>query len=309
MSAASAPGLCGKRILVTGPTGQVGLPIALALAARNEVWGIARFSAPAERQRLEQAGVTCVVCDLATSDFRDLPTDFDYVLNFAVARGGNEDWDRDLAANGEAVGLLVAHCRGITAFFHCSSTAVYEPAGTHPLRETDALGDSHRSMFPTYSIAKIVSEVAARTAAREYGVPTVIARLNVPYGDNGGWPWYHLQFMRAGQAIPLHPDRPNLYNPIHEDDLIRHIPRLLEVASVPATIVNWAGAQTSTEEWCGYLGELTGLEPAFEETSWALPSITIDTTRMHELIGPAEVDWHDGFRRMVQARMPSLLRG
>ena len=85
--------------------------------------------------------------------------------------------------------------------------------------------------------------------------------------------------------------------------------RLLEVASVPATIVNWAGAQTSTEEWCGYLGELTGLEPAFEETSWALPSITIDTTRMHELIGPAEVDWHDGFRRMVQARMPSLLRG
>ena len=64
----------------------------------------------------------------------------------SVLRGGNEHWDRDLAANGEAVGLLVAHCRDMTAFFHCSSTAVYEPAGSHRLRESDALGDSHRSI-------------------------------------------------------------------------------------------------------------------------------------------------------------------
>ncbi len=34
----------GKRILVTGPTSTVGLPVAIDLAARNEVWGIARFA-------------------------------------------------------------------------------------------------------------------------------------------------------------------------------------------------------------------------------------------------------------------------
>ena len=34
----------GTKILITGPTGQVASPIAQALAADNEVWGIARFT-------------------------------------------------------------------------------------------------------------------------------------------------------------------------------------------------------------------------------------------------------------------------
>jgi len=46
----------GSKILITGPTGQVAAPIARALAADNEVWGIARFTNPATRESLEQAG-------------------------------------------------------------------------------------------------------------------------------------------------------------------------------------------------------------------------------------------------------------
>ena len=34
----------GKKILVTGPTGQVAFPLACTLAKKNEVWGAARFS-------------------------------------------------------------------------------------------------------------------------------------------------------------------------------------------------------------------------------------------------------------------------
>src|ERR1700730_2829378 len=113
----------GTKILVTGPTSQVALPVTLALAASNDVWGIDRFSDPDARQRLDDAGVTCVATDLATTDFAALPRDFDYVLNFAVAKGGDDDWDRDFAANAESVGLLIAHCSGATAFLHCSSTA------------------------------------------------------------------------------------------------------------------------------------------------------------------------------------------
>ena len=178
----------------------------------------------------------------------------------------------------------------------------------HPLVETDPLGDNHRAMFPTYSLAKIAAEVVARTAAREHGVPTTIARLNVPYGDNGGWPAYHVMFMQAQMPIPLHPEKPNLFNPIHEDDLIRQLPKLLEVASVPATIVNWGGEPASIEEWCAYLGELTGLDPKFEETPATIGSVTIDRTRMHDLIGAAKVDWKDGMRRLVEARFPDLVK-
>jgi hypothetical protein len=58
------------RILVTGPTGQVALPVTLALAERNDVIGIARFRDAEARAQLEATGVSCVEADLATGDFR-----------------------------------------------------------------------------------------------------------------------------------------------------------------------------------------------------------------------------------------------
>ena len=73
-------------------------------------------------------------------------------------------WDVDLAANAEAAGLLMAHCRDATAWLHCSSTGVYQPAGLHPLTETDTLGDNHRVIMETYSISKIAAEAVARLA-------------------------------------------------------------------------------------------------------------------------------------------------
>jgi nucleoside-diphosphate-sugar epimerase len=301
--------LSGTKVLVTGPTGQVALPLTLSLAVDNDVWGVARFTDTAARERLEAAGVTCVVADLATTDFSELPTDFDYVLNLAVAKGGDADWDRDLAANGESIALLMARTTP-KAFLHCSSTAVYQHVGpSHALVETDPLGDNHRAMFPTYSLAKISAEVVARAAAREHGVPTTIARLNVPYGDNGGWPGWHLEFMKAGIPITLHPERPNLFNPIHEDDIFATVPRLLAAASVPATIVNWGGEAASIEEWCAFMGELTGLEPVFEETPGTIGSVFVDLTKLHELGGDTAVAWRDGIRRMVTARHPELLQG
>lgn len=299
--------LSGAKILVTGPTGQVALPLTLGLAADNDVWGVARFRDAAARERLEAAGVTCVTADLATTDFSEVPTDFDVVLNLAVAKGNDADWDRDFAANGESIALLVARTTP-KALLHCSSTAVYQHVGPHhALVETDPLGDNHRAMFPTYSLAKIAAEVVARAAAREHGVPTTIARLNVPYGDNGGWPGWHLEFMLAGHPISLHPERPNLFDPIHDDDILRTVPGLLDAASVPATIVNWGGPSASIEEWCAFLGELTGLEPTFEETAATIGSVHVDLTKMAALVGEARVGWQDGMRRMVEARHPELL--
>jgi UDP-glucuronate 4-epimerase len=296
----------GSKILITGPTGQVATPIARALAADNEVWGIARFTDAPAYEGLEKAGVRCETVNLAAGDFTGLQSDFDYVLNLAVAKSG--DWDEDLGANAESVGLLMAHCRGAKAFLHCSSTAVYDPPDDKPRTERAALGDNHKVMFPTYSISKIAGEVVARSMARALGVPTTIARLNLPYGDNGGWPYFHMEMILAGIPIPVPPGGPARYNPIHEDDIIATIPKLLEVASVPATTVNWAGDQTvSLQQWCTYLGSLVGREPAFEESEQTLRGVPTDVTRMRELIGGTTVDWHDGMRRMASKFHPELV--
>jgi UDP-glucuronate 4-epimerase len=295
----------GSRILVTGPASQVALPLVRALAARNEVFGVARFGRAADRDAVEALGAKPVAADLA-DDLAAVPADVDYVLHFAVVKSG--DFGYDLRVNAEGSARLLAHCRGAKAFLHVSSTAVYEYAGHESRGEDAPLGDNHRVMFPTYSIAKIAAESTVRFAAREFGVPTTIARLSVPYGDNGGWPWWHLMMMKAGAPIPVHTEQPNLYNPLHEDDYIEHVPKLLKAATVPATTVNWGGSEAvSIEDWTAYLGELTGLEPKLEPTEQAFGSLQLDLTRMHGLLGPTRVRWRDGIRRMVKARNPELL--
>jgi UDP-glucuronate 4-epimerase len=299
----------GKRILITGPTGQVAKPVTLALAKENDVTGLARFTDQAARAELEAAGVTCIPVDLAKGDFSAVPSDVDYVLNLAVTK--TKSFDNDLAANAEATGLLMSHCRNATAFLHCSSTAVYQANGHHAFIETDELGDNHRvpgmAFMPTYSICKIAAEAMARFGAREYGLPTTIARLNVPYGDNGGWPWMHLEQVLAGQPVAVHIDEPSVYNPIHEDDIIATIPKLLAAASVPATIVNWGGdTAVSIEEWSTYLGELVGKPATFVKTDQTLESVTVDLTKQHALLGRSTVDWRDGMRRMVQTFHPEI---
>ena len=161
-------------------------------------------------------------------------------------------------------------------------------------------------MMPTYSISKIAAEAVVRTTCRLFEVPTTIARLNVPYGDGGGWPAFHLALMLAGRAVPVRPDGPSRFNPIHEDDIVATLPAMLEAASVPATIVNWGGdEESSIEAWCEYMGELVGVEPQFERTTNTIGGIPTDNTKRLALVGPTSVGWKDGLRRMVEAQTSS----
>ena len=295
----------GARILVTGPTSQVAAPVIRSLAADNHVYGLARLRRDEDRARVEALGAEPIAADLA-GPLDGVPDDVDYVLHFAVVKSG--DFPYDLRVNAEGSARLLAHCRGARGFLHVSSTAVYAYAGHEPRREESPLGDNHRSMFPTYSIAKIAAESTVRFAAEAFGVPTLIARLSVPYGDEGGWPWWHLMMMKAGQPIPVHPEAPNVYNPLHEDDYTAHVPRLLDAAQLPAATLNWGGSEpASIEAWTAYLCELTGLEAKLEKTDRAFGSLETDLTRMHALLGPTKVPWRDGIRRMVEARNPELL--
>jgi UDP-glucuronate 4-epimerase len=298
-------GLVGRKILVTGATSQVGLPVVRALAGDNDVFGLARFRKAEERERVEALGAKTIAVDLANGSFDEVPRDFDTVLNFAVVKTG--DFAYDLEANAEGAGRLMSHCRDTKAFVHCSSAGVYEYAGHELLTEDAPLGDNHRAMLPTYSLCKIAAETVVRFAAREWQIPTVIARFSVPYGDNGGWPWFHLMMMRGGAPVPIHADAPNLFNPIHEDDYIAQLPRLIDLASTPASVINWGGPQSSIEEWCGILGELTGLEPRFEQTDKTIGSVTLDLTRMKQALGEPRVALRDGLDRMVRALNPELL--
>ena len=71
------------KILVTGASGNIGLPLVEYFAPDNDVWAIARFTDPTARGRLDAAGATTVAVDLGTDDLDGLPDDFDHVIHLA----------------------------------------------------------------------------------------------------------------------------------------------------------------------------------------------------------------------------------
>jgi UDP-glucuronate 4-epimerase len=246
---------------------------------------------------------------LVEPDMSAVPTDFAYVLNFSLMK--TNDWGRDLDGNAGGTATLMHHCRTAKAFLHCSSTSVYQPDGHRVFTEDDPLGDNHRvwPFLATYSINKIAAEAMARWCARQLDLPTVIARLNVPYGDAGCWPLMHLDAILAGEPVAVHVDAPSVYNPIHNDDVVATLPALLGAASVPATVVNWGGQDAvSIEEWSTYLGSLVGIAPTFLHTDQTIQSVSPDVTKMLAITGPLSVHWKDGFRRMVETHAPGPRR-
>ena len=186
----------------------------------------------------------------------------------------------------------------------CSTGSIYGYQGRRPLRETDPPGVPLR---PNYSFSKIAAEAVCTWVAGRYGVPLTIIRICSTYGPEGGAPADRLDAMLAGKPIRLHPDKPNNYNPIYEDDYVELGIRAMEVADTPPVVVNWAGSETvSVEDYCAYMGELVGVEPIIEYTPDAHTPLWPDVTRMHEVLGRTKVPWREGFRRMIAARHPEI---
>jgi nucleoside-diphosphate-sugar epimerase len=300
-----------EKILVTGPAGQIAFPLCEYLAKDNEVWGIARFSEEGSRERVEAAGVTTRVVDLARGDYaaNGVPDDFTYVLHLATFQGGGADYDYAISVNAEGTGLLLQHCRTAKAALVMSTQSTYKPVEDpmHVFKETDPLGDANGVHAPTYSVSKITQEAVARYCARAFDLPVTVARMNSSYGPNGGLVTYHLDWLIAQQPVVTRWD-PCTYSPIHQDDINEQAEALLAAASVPATIVNWGGDEgVSVQEWCAFMGEITGIEPDVQVKiiPGTLRGSIADPTRRMSFTGPCKINWRDGIRRTLAERYPN----
>jgi UDP-glucuronate 4-epimerase len=295
------------KVLVTGATGRVGFPIARELARSHQVFGLARCRGENDRAMLEAAGIEPLPADLATFDVGELPEGLTHVFHAGAALHGEarRDWQRTFHVNAVVTGNLLAAVKGADAFVFCSTGSQYEYQGARPLREDDPPG-VHLGI---YSLSKIAAEQVVRFAAVEHGVPTTVIRIFSTYGPLGGAPADRLDRIVRREPVVLHPDAPNRYNPIYEDDYVRLGIRALEVARVPPLVVNWAGSETvSAEEYCDFLGRIVGRPARIEYDETAPWPIWPDVTLMHEVLGRTRVAWRDGMRRMAMARHPELVR-
>jgi nucleoside-diphosphate-sugar epimerase len=301
--------LKGEKILITGATGKVAFPIAGALAEHNEVWGAARLGKAGDREKLLRAGIRPVPLDLSTGDFSELPGDFSYVFHAAVDPAAiRGDWRNFVRTNAHNSGTLLYHCRSAKGFVFCSTGSTYAFQGQRPLTEADPPGVPHPAAS-NYSFAKVAGEAVCTWVAEHFDIPLSIIRICTTYGPLGGAPADNLESIVRGEPIRLHPSKPNNRNPIYEDDYVELGIRAMEIASIPPVVVNWTGSETvSMEDYCTFMGELVGIEPVFEYTTEVHTPLWPDVSYMHEVLGRTKVPWREGFRRMVKALHPELMK-
>ena len=303
--------LSGEKILITGPAGKIAWHVTKKLARDNEVWGIARFSDPAQRDEVEALGVKTRKVDLYECDFGDLPRDFTYLVHIAI-NFENGSYDRAIRTNAESCGLLLEHCRKAKAALVMSTLSVYKPHPDpwHAFREDDPLGDIMQAIPASYSISKNCEEAVARFCARAFNLPVTIARMGSAYGPRGGLPINHLEALIAGRLIEPRWD-PLPYSPIHGDDIADMIEPLLGAATVPATIVNFCGDEAvSIQQLIAYMAGLVGVTP--QVMVKPLPGASLgsvgDVTKRLSITGPCRIKWQDGLRQVIEELHPGLIK-
>ncbi|GAB2602818.1 NAD(P)-dependent oxidoreductase [Streptomyces capparidis] len=292
----------GRKILVTGGTGQVARPVAEALARGNEVWCLGRFGDADARKALEAAGARTVTWDMATDDLQGLPRDFTHVLHSAVHRGDGRDFEEAARVNAAGTARLMAHCSAAEAFLYVSSGVVYNRADrTHRYRVGDPLG-AVAPWLPTYPVAKLSAEGVVRGLAEALSLPAVIARLNIAYGPygHGGVPMILFEEMRRGQPCAVPREGQNHCNLLHTDDVVRQVPLLWAAARTPALVVNWGGdEEVGVTDLLEYMSALTGVPVRLERSDYSRETAIFDHDARRALIGDCTVDWRTGIARTL----------
>ena len=290
-------GLSGKRVLVTGASGLVALPVAVELAKNNEVFAVARYSDLSQKRLIEAAGALAVQFDMANEDMSALPKSVDVVINYAVLPPsfGNLAYD----VNTGATGRLARRYRDAEAFVHGSTGSLYEYQGERPLREDDPYG--LHSAGENYAASKIGAEYLIKHLSVDYELPVTIVRIFSFYGPRGGGVTQRVDQVAAGLPVSVYPGVRNVHTPLYEDDYVEKTIGCASIARVGGEVVNVGGSQScTTQEYCEMAGKICGREPIFVENGKSWP-IWADTTRMERLLGPSKVSMREGVLRVLES--------
>ncbi|MEI8291938.1 MAG: SDR family oxidoreductase [Verrucomicrobiota bacterium] len=206
------------RVLIVG-CGYVGLPLGAELARRGyEVSGLRR-SALAEAE-LRVGGITPLHADITQPDtLKNLPRDFDWVVNCAASGGGGAEDYRKVYLDGNRNLLAWLADSPVKKFVYTSSTSVYAQNDGSIVNESSPVALETETSRVLDEAEKLLLEAVAK---RKF--PAVILRVAGIYGPGRGYAFK--QFLRGEARIEG--DGSRVLNMIHRDDLIGIIIAALE---------------------------------------------------------------------------------
>ena len=294
--------MMGKKILVTGASGQLGRGLCFVLAKENEVHALARFSMPERLEQLQRMGAQIWQKDGATDTLDDLPTDFDVVFNQALHWGGQtrQEQDECFATNTDFPANLMMHCE--KAVFVLGSTGSEYKTSPDPAKEAESLFEGREP----YTMSKIAMGRLVRWISLRTGRKSAILRYYYPYAP-------YLQHPRVdkcfkGRMMGGNPDA--LMNRSYIRDLLDKTIAAADHASSPPLEINVATNELHTYYELAEIGARVAgvpLDPSVkpgtgENRAGEVP----DLTRMNELLGPSVISTEEGFRRYYRARQEGI---
>lgn len=211
--------LHGKRILVTGATGYIGGRLAERLVQERAARVRVLVRSPEKAGWLAALGCEMVVGDLTEpASLRRAVTDCAVVYHagaWVSERGARaEVWAVNVTGTQELVEAAVA--AGVERFIQVSSCAVYGSRQEFEIDESTPF----RSGSSLYADSKIAAEEVVWRAAREQGLPVVVARPSQVYGL--GSPQFTLRPIRMIQqgTLVLVDGGRHLCKPLYIDNLV-----------------------------------------------------------------------------------------
>jgi nucleoside-diphosphate-sugar epimerase len=289
-------------IMVLGVGGKVGPTLAMmakAAAPGKRVIGVARFSDPEVKARIEAAGVETITCDLLNRDAVQALPEVPNLVYMAGKKFGTVGGEPFTWAMNAVVPTFVGEKLKGTRFVAFSTLCVYPFA--------DVSGAGSRPGDPVTSVGEYPNSCVARERIFQYfssisQSPGRLARLNYAIDCRYGVLMDIALKVHAGEPIDI---RTGVANVIWQGDAISHILRCLCHGNVPATAINIGAPQTAViRDVANRFGEIFGKAPVFsgseESTAWHN-----DNSEAHELFGAPRVD----LETMIQWNADWLARG
>lgn len=278
-------------ILVLGVGGKMG-PTLARMAKRGapgkRVIGVARFTDPAVRARLEAQGVSTIACDLLDRNaLARLPNVRDGVRNVVFMAGHKFGATGNTAftwAMNVAVPWMVAE-----TFCDCR-IVVFSTACVYPFVPVDGPGapESEPTLPPTgdYATSCVGREKMFEYGSARWGTPGRIVRLSYAIDMRYGVLFDVASKVLAGEVIDLNMGYADV---IWQGDANEQSLRLLAHCTTPTSALNVTGPSHTSVRWlAGEFGRAFGREPLFSgvpaPTAWL-----IDTTASQKLFGAPRV--------------------